>query len=235
MNHKAVVVVIAILVFLVSTVVRNQDLLLHCTVGNFELVMSDSSHESATYTFSHYSNDVVRAISWMQKNGSLIHNAPPRYVSYVLSDINGCDKYTPFVRASMSYLRACKVTTPVIVGVVVNMRHHLKDSNAPGNYLRIETCTFDPSGSNDSNATELKKCISRGKHKRQRNNNVSFIINALKCNVILNSWSVKSEDWFIAPPSKQVLCSSPLYDGRRRFAVLSNMNDVWYVRYERYL
>ena len=40
---------------------------------------------------------------------------------------------------------------------------------------------------------------------------------------------VKDTNWFITPAIKEEFCSSVVYDGRRRFVVLSNIHETWYV------
>ena len=228
------IVVLAILVMMV--LINNQDFLLHLTVGDFELIATDGVRQSAAYTFDHYNNDVIRAIEWMKKNAPLCDLYKSVKVSRVLyHPISGYHEYTPFVKASMTYLRACEPKTRITVGIVINMRHRLSDTNAPGNYLRIQTCQFEPDKNDEVNAKEMKRCISHAKQKEGRSSGISLIMDVLKCNIIINSWGVKDTNWFITPGIKEEFCSSVVYDGRRRFVVLSNVHETWYVRYEQYL
>lgn len=223
-----------ILLFIVYHLIFNQNILLHYLVSDFHLVMTDDVNQSLSHRFDHYNYDVIRALSWMRKNVSLVKKKKYNIcnIQRILSSVSGCENYTAFVNASIAYLQMCKIKVSLVIGVVINMRHNLIDIDACGNYIRLELFNYNPLLSPNENAKTLKMCISQGKQKKTRDNNLKLISKFLRCNVIINSWGVKDDtQWFIAPPVKQKLVPI-LYDGRKRFAVICNLKNQWYVRYE---
>lgn len=135
--------------------------------------------------------------------------------------------------AAVSYLGALKSPKALKVAMIVNVRHHLPDPDAPGNYLRMACTRYAPAASASENAERLRQAISREKRKPRRATNAKMLGPMLWADVILNCWSLRDGARTIVPAS-ELCCSTDLWDGRRRLAFLSHTRDRWYVRRELY-
>lgn len=230
------VVVGVIAVLIVTQLIDNQNIFFKIVTGTYNVKISNGTRNSIVYNFNHYSYDFPRAINWLKANGTLTQPANPLVILRSLPHVHcGSGKFSPFVKAAMSYLSMCRFKRPARVGIFINMRHRLKDTNAPGNYLRIAMFLFDPNAKLNTNAMSLKQCISDSKRNHvRRQNNFQFLWTGAKCDVILNTWTVKDESWFVVPISPK-LCSSPIFDGRSRFVNLSDIHGSWYVYSEQYI
>ena len=210
----------------------NQDLGQWLCYPQFTLALTDGARHSTPSVFSHYRYDVVRALNSL-KNVRLLHPHGPFPVPRRILDASSCPGYTAFVSAAVSYLGALVSPKVLKVAMVVNVRHHLPDPDAPGNYLRMACTRYAPAASASENAERLRQAISREKRKLRRATNAKILGPMLWADVILNCWSVRDGARTLVPES-ELCCSTDLWDGRRRAALLSHTREHWYVRREFY-
>ena len=158
-------IVILTVLHMLQRINENQNLLLKLACDHFTIVVTDGRRESYPKTFCHYNNDVVRALDTM-RDVSLSKTVLP--CSANLRHLNGdrMKEFTGFVNSSISYLETLESSAPLRVSIVTNVRHHLSNPNAPGNFLRLARFVYDPSMSAHVNASTCRQCISHEKHKK---------------------------------------------------------------------
>jgi hypothetical protein len=227
------VVGICVVLIVLHTINENQNLLLKLACSKFTIVITDGRHESHPRTFGHYNYDVVRALH-------TLHNVSLSKTSLSCSSklrrlkCDRFEEFSGFVNSSIAYLERLKSDAPLRVSIITNVRHHLSDPNAPGNFLRLARFVYDPSMSAHINASLCRQTISQEKQNKRRSSIVSLLRTFMWSNVVINCWSLRDDIRYIQTENSTMV-DDRRWNGRKRSVVLSPNCDTWYIRREQYV
>ena len=193
------VFIICILILIIYTPQIISDKIYGKVCGDTIINYRDYSNNNIRYVFNHKNYDgelIAHSIKNNLCKYTLKENIPKhklkKFKKYQYLNSKRIENYSIFT-STISYLLYDMVRyqrRKLKIGIIVSVRHKLKDKNKKGNFIKIATYTVNP------NDTLLDICnIHNDKIKYIKNKNhlryntcFSDVINGYQCDYIFNSW-----------------------------------------------